>query len=164
MTTLQIFYNHFCIGIYYTGAGINPARAFGPDVVTGSFPGYHWIYWVGPFLGSLLASGFWYLLETLGWKTVNPGQDYDDLETQYIDPKMRTLRPNIYLPRKDTQTRDGTTTSGSPLVSSINDDAVVNNNPSYHRHQASHSDSSPKTEQGPESQQGTYANGQYNEK
>lgn len=36
-------------------AGINPARAFGPAVVNGSFPDYHWIYWIGPLLGALLA-------------------------------------------------------------------------------------------------------------
>jgi aquaporin related protein len=31
-------------GVYYTGGSLNPARSFGPDVVLGSFPGYHWIY------------------------------------------------------------------------------------------------------------------------
>jgi aquaporin related protein len=36
-------------------AGMNPARAFAPAVVNGSFPGYHWIYWIGPILGALLA-------------------------------------------------------------------------------------------------------------
>ena len=32
------------VGVYYTGGSLNPARSFGPDVVLGSFPGYHWIY------------------------------------------------------------------------------------------------------------------------
>ena len=31
------------VGIYYTGASLNPARTFGPDVIVG-FPDYHWIY------------------------------------------------------------------------------------------------------------------------
>ena len=31
-------------GVYYTGGSLNPARSFGPDFVTGSFPSYHWIY------------------------------------------------------------------------------------------------------------------------
>jgi Major intrinsic protein len=119
---LRISTNHVYTGIYYTGAGINPARAFGPDVVAGSFPGYHWIYWVGPFLGALLASSLWYLFETLGWKTVNPGQDYDDLETQAVDPKMRTLRPNVYISCRDMQTSDSTGTSGPQLISSITGD------------------------------------------
>jgi aquaporin related protein len=41
--------------IRFTTAGINPARAFAPAVVTGSFPSYHWIYWIGPVLGAFLA-------------------------------------------------------------------------------------------------------------
>lgn len=43
-------------GVYGTGAGFNPARAFGPAVAGFKFPSYHWIYWVGPIVGSLLAS------------------------------------------------------------------------------------------------------------
>ena len=31
------------VGIYYTGASLNPARTFGPDLIVG-FPHYHWIY------------------------------------------------------------------------------------------------------------------------
>jgi len=92
---IAIFVGHLC-SIYYTGAGINPARAFGPDVVNRSFPGYHWIYWLGPALGSLLAASFYHLLEAFNWKTANPGQDYDDLEAQAIDPSKSTLRPNVY--------------------------------------------------------------------
>jgi Major intrinsic protein len=155
--------NHVHTGIYYTGAGINPARAFGPDVVAGSFPSYHWIYWVGPFLGALLASSFWYLLEGLGWKTVNPGQDYDDLETQAVDPKMKTLRPNVYISARDMK-RSNTATSGSPLTSDITSDTVVNNESDHLYHgQQSGSLSVPATEQGLESHHGRY-NGQYSEK
>ncbi|KAH6715023.1 aquaporin-1 [Leptodontidium sp. MPI-SDFR-AT-0119] len=62
-------------GVYFTGAGVNPARAFGPDVINASFPSYHWIYWVGPFLGSLVTSIFYYIFKSLGYETANPGQD-----------------------------------------------------------------------------------------
>jgi aquaporin rerated protein, other eukaryote len=122
--------NSFSAGIYFTGAGINPARAFGPDVVTHSFPGYHWVYWIGPMLGAGLASAFWYLLETLGWKTVNPGQDYDDLETQAVDPRKTTLRPNIYIPVQEHKDQVNMTSSippGVPVVSLTPVRGVTNN-------------------------------------
>jgi aquaporin rerated protein, other eukaryote len=31
-------------GIHFTGASLNPARSFGPDLITMNFPSYHWIY------------------------------------------------------------------------------------------------------------------------
>ncbi|KAJ5151665.1 hypothetical protein N7492_009960 [Penicillium capsulatum] len=65
------------IGDYYTGGSLNPARSLGPDVINRSFPGYHWIYWVGPLLGSLLASAFYHLLCWVRWENINPGQDDD---------------------------------------------------------------------------------------
>ncbi|EPQ51271.1 aquaporin-like protein [Gloeophyllum trabeum ATCC 11539] len=49
--------------VYYTGGSLNTARAFGPAVVTGFPDGHHWVYWVGPFLGSLLASLFYAILK-----------------------------------------------------------------------------------------------------
>lgn len=32
------------VGVYYTGGSLNPARSFGPCVVTGIFDPEHWIY------------------------------------------------------------------------------------------------------------------------
>jgi aquaporin Z len=38
-----------------TGAAMNPARAFGPEIV-GNFWGEGWIYWLGPIIGALIAA------------------------------------------------------------------------------------------------------------
>lgn len=95
----------FLPGDFYTGGSLNPARSLGPDVINRSFPGYHWIYWVGPLLGSLLASGFYHLLRFVQWEKINPGQDYNEWETKtrtasmansdhtLIDPVHRSQEP-----------------------------------------------------------------------
>ncbi|KAI0007218.1 aquaporin-like protein [Xylariaceae sp. FL0662B] len=64
------------MGVYYTGGSLNPARSFGPNVVLASFENYHWIYWVGPILGALLASAFYIAIKALEYETVNPEQDH----------------------------------------------------------------------------------------
>jgi hypothetical protein len=70
------------VGLFYTGGSLNPARSFGPCVVTHSFPGYHYIYWIGPFMGTLLATGFYKLYQIMNYQTINPGQDFDEHEVK----------------------------------------------------------------------------------
>ncbi|KAK7182930.1 MIP family channel protein [Paraphaeosphaeria sporulosa] len=64
---LSLFVGELC-GVYYTGGSLNPARSFGPAVVTG-FQGYHWIYWVGPALGAGLGA-----LAFVGLRIVEPAK------------------------------------------------------------------------------------------
>ncbi|KAK1144107.1 hypothetical protein N8T08_005769 [Aspergillus melleus] len=47
----------------YIGASVNPARCFGVYVAS-SFPGYHWIHWVGP-LAAAVAHGLVYFIDPL---------------------------------------------------------------------------------------------------
>ncbi|RFN42907.1 hypothetical protein FIE12Z_12689 [Fusarium flagelliforme] len=75
---ISVFIAHIA-ATNWTGTSINPARSFGPAVITG-FVGYHWIYWLGPFMGSLLAFAVYKLFKWLDYQTANPGQDDDDLE------------------------------------------------------------------------------------
>ena len=82
-------------GVYYTGGSLNPARSFGPCVVVHTFENYHWIYWIGPLLGSLLAAGFYKFIKMLEYETANPGQDFDENETQLFDPQRDTNRPMV---------------------------------------------------------------------
>lgn len=65
------------VSVYYTGGALNPARAFGPAAVTHNFVSEHWIYWVGPIIGTLLAVGFYKMIKVLEYEMANPGQDGD---------------------------------------------------------------------------------------
>src|ERR1700712_187324 len=81
-------------GVYFTGGSVNPARSFGPSVVSHKFHSYHWIYWVGPILGSLLASGFYKFIKMLEYETANPGQDAAKVKGEHFDPEMNGNNDN----------------------------------------------------------------------
>lgn len=60
---ISLFISHLALTAY-TGTGVNPARSFGAALAARSFPVYHWIYWIGPLLGALLA---WFIWQILQW-------------------------------------------------------------------------------------------------
>lgn len=83
------------VGVYYTGGSLNPARSFGPCVVTATFDSEHWIYCtspdstlnhsntnasfsgIGPGAGALVAVFFYKFIKMLEYEMANPGQDGD---------------------------------------------------------------------------------------
>ncbi|PQE07501.1 MIP family channel protein [Rutstroemia sp. NJR-2017a WRK4] len=65
------------VGVFYTGGSLNPARSFGPCVVSGDFDKEHWIYWIGPIVGTCIAVFFYKFIKMLEYEMANPGQDGD---------------------------------------------------------------------------------------
>lgn len=82
---LLVFVARVLADILLSAGSLNPARSFGPCVALGHFPHYHWIYWVGPGLGSLLAVALYRFLKLLEYETANPGQDFDEKEAEVLD-------------------------------------------------------------------------------
>ncbi|KNZ48493.1 hypothetical protein VP01_562g5 [Puccinia sorghi] len=72
---ITLFAGHL-FALVYTGAGMNTARSFGPAVVAG-FSSEHWIYWIGPTLGSLLAVAIYAFMKLFKYWKLSEGQDTD---------------------------------------------------------------------------------------
>ena len=55
------------LGIAFDGAGVNPARSFGPAVVVGGLPlSQLWLFLVAPLVGAVLAAGLFLLFSQVG--------------------------------------------------------------------------------------------------
>ncbi|KAI1869124.1 hypothetical protein JX265_002958 [Neoarthrinium moseri] len=77
------------VGVQFTGGSLNPARSFGPCVVTATFDEEHWIYWVGPLVGALIAVVFYRFIKTLEYEMANPGADGDPINDPTQNPEKR---------------------------------------------------------------------------
>uniref|UniRef100_A0A8D2LN49 Aquaporin-2 n=1 Tax=Varanus komodoensis TaxID=61221 RepID=A0A8D2LN49_VARKO len=79
------------LGIYYTGCSMNPARSFGPAVIVGDFDS-HWVFWLGPVAGGVVASLLYHyalfphtktLSERLAiFKGYEPEEDWEEREVR----------------------------------------------------------------------------------
>ncbi|KAL1626762.1 hypothetical protein SLS56_006755 [Neofusicoccum ribis] len=66
------------VAVQWTGSSLNPCRSFGPAIVSGNWS-HHWIYWVGPGVGAIVAAGLYKTLKHMRYEEANPGQDaYDE--------------------------------------------------------------------------------------
>lgn len=70
---LAVMAIHF-IAVPFTGASVNPARSFGPAVVTNEWKDF-WVYILGPAIGSLLAAGFWMFFKDFGEDSLDPSAE-----------------------------------------------------------------------------------------
>lgn len=100
------------VAIFWTGGSLNPARSFGPNVVSWTWNSTHWIYWAGPLLGSLLAVVVLRVLQALAaemsdandgvhahasppcqYPAVFPGGYFDDRAMKQFDASARRNPP-----------------------------------------------------------------------
>jgi aquaporin Z len=70
-----------------SGASMNPARTFGPDLVGSDFTGY-WIYVAGPLTGAVLAVGVAFVLRGHGGGRAGSAAAQGALDTEVRNPQQ----------------------------------------------------------------------------
>jgi aquaporin Z len=68
-----------------SGASMNPARTFGPDLASGTFTGY-WVYIAGPLAGAAIAVAIAFVLRGAGGGRSGSGAAQGDLFTESYEP------------------------------------------------------------------------------
>ena len=69
-----------------SGASMNPARTFGPDLIGADF-GHYWIYIAGPIAGAVIAVGTAFVLRGLGGGRAGSAAAQGGLFTQVVNPQ-----------------------------------------------------------------------------
>jgi len=69
-----------------SGASMNPARTFGPDLIGADF-GSYWVYIAGPIAGAVIAVGTAYVLRGLGGGRAGSAAAQGGLFTQVANPQ-----------------------------------------------------------------------------
>ncbi|EJD40231.1 aquaporin-like protein [Auricularia subglabra TFB-10046 SS5] len=94
-----------------TGGSVNTARSFGPAVVT-EFSNTHWIYWLGPTMGAVLASIVYIFIKGSKYWKLAPDQDATDYRKS----------PDVPLPLP--LMRSGTSAQAGPSAPAVADEAA----------------------------------------
>ena len=89
-----ILFVFFFFKIPFTGCGINPARSFGPALISHRWNG-HWIYWAGPIFGGCISTISYQLFISVKNDDASndngPGHQSDEVEMNQMKHKTRTV-------------------------------------------------------------------------
>ena len=74
----------------FTGCSLNPARSFAPAMIMLDFADYHWIYYVGPVSGGLIAVALYYTMFIQGIHQFDDPPEDNTSENHELQPKQKS--------------------------------------------------------------------------